>query len=114
VARTRTGQELDVAYLASLSTDSVPALVQAYQSSSVASGTRQAVGAVLACRIYNFSKQADPDWRAFTLAQFWSNAALKTVQPGLQRYQLMIRDSRVAVKSPAGKIYDCEGLSYEN
>jgi len=35
VTRTRTGQELDMAYLASLSTDSVPALVQAYRSTAL-------------------------------------------------------------------------------
>jgi hypothetical protein len=111
VARSRTGQELDVAYLASLSTDSVPALVQAYQSTSLPSGTRQAVGAVLACRGYNFSKQADPDWRAFTLTQFWSDSALKTVQPDLKRYQLQAGDGPVTVSSPAGKIFNCEGYS---
>jgi hypothetical protein len=108
VARARTGQELDVAYLASLSTDSVPALVQAYQSSSLPSGTRQAVGAVLACRSYIFSQQANPDWRAFTLTQFWSDSALKTVQSSLNRYQLQAGDGPVTIVSPTGKKFPCQ------
>ena len=108
VARTRTGQELDVAYLASLSTDSVPALVQAYQSSSLPSGTRQAVGAVLACRSYIFSEKPDPDWRSFTLTQFWSDAALKTVQSSLKRYQLQTGAEPVTVISPTGKKFVCQ------
>ncbi len=108
VARASTGQELDVAYLASLSTNSVPALVQAYQSSGLPSGTREAVGAVLACRGYAFSPKADPDWRSFTLTQFWSDSALKTVQSGLKRYQLQAGDGPVTVVSPTGKKSRCQ------
>ncbi len=111
VARARTGQDLDVAYLASLSTDSVPALVQAYQSTSLPAGTREAAGAVLACRGYIFSSPANPDWRAFTLTQFWKVSALKTVQPGLKRYRLQTDVAPVTVTSPAGKVFTCEGYS---
>ena len=84
VARARTGEALDVAYLASLS-----------------------AGAVLACRSFTDPGQPDADWRAFTLTQFWSEAALKTVQPNLNRYNLQTSATPVTVTTPAGKTFKC-------
>ena len=49
VDRAHRGQGLDVAHLASLSTDAVPALVEEFASQSSPPETREAVGAALAC-----------------------------------------------------------------
>jgi hypothetical protein len=88
--------------------------VQAYASTSLPAGTREAAGAVLACRSFTNPDRADTDWRAFTLTQFWSDLALKTVQPGLKRYQLQKDASPVTVTSPTGKKFNCWNFSYEN
>ncbi len=112
VRRASAGEELDVAYLASLSTDSVPALVQAFQSDSLPAGTRAAAGAVLACRKYTSPQQPDSDWRAFTLTGFWSESALQTVQPGPKGYLLQTDDAPVTVTSPAGKKFNCQSSAY--
>ena len=114
VARTSQGQSLDVPYLASLSSDSLPALVQAFQSPSLPSAARQAVGAVLVCRRFTDPGQPDADWRSFTLARYLGDLALKTVQPGLKQYKLQKDDSPVTVTSPAGKKFNCQDYSYEN
>ena len=108
VARSRAGQELDVAYLASLSTDSVPTLVQAYQSTSLPAGTREAVGAVLACRRFTNPDQTDADWRSFTLTRFQARQALNLVEKNLMQYKLQINVSPVTVTSPAGRKFNCE------
>jgi len=107
VTRAGAGQGLDVAYLASLSTDSVPALVQAYQSASLPAGTREAAGAVLACRRFTDPDQPDADWRSFTLTRFQADQALKPFQQSLKQYKLQTDASPVTVTSPAGKTFKC-------
>jgi hypothetical protein len=69
-ARASAGEELNVAYLASLSMNSVPALVEAFQSPSLPYGTQEAAGATLACRTYATSDRLNADWRSFTLTRF--------------------------------------------
>jgi hypothetical protein len=111
IRRASRGQELDVAYLASLSTDSVPALAQAYQSASLPAGTHEAAGAVLVCRSYTNPDPTDTDWRSFTLARFQASQALKSLQPGLKQYQLQTDDAPATVTSPTGKEYHCWNYS---
>ena len=100
VARAKAGQGLDVAYLASLSTDSLPALVQAYQSPDLPAGTREAVGAALVCRTYEYSGRTRTDWRSFTLTQFLGDSALKPIQASLKQYKLIEDDRPISVTSP--------------
>lgn len=111
VRRATLGEGLDVPYLASLSTDSVPALVQAYRSTALPAATQEAAAAVLACQAYRTSNQPKPDWRAFTLTRFWSEAALKPVQASLKQYKLQSEAWPVTVTTPGGKTYDCFGNS---
>ena len=103
----RTGQGLDVATLASLSTDSVPALAQAFQSSSLPAATREAAGAALVCRHFISSEPASVDWRAFTLSRSQADAALKPLQAGLKQYKLVTDSWPAVVTSPSGHKYDC-------
>ena len=112
VRRAEAGKGLDVAYLASLSTDSLPALVQAYQSSSLPPGTREAAGAALVCQAYRNPDRSKVDWREFTLTRFWSQRALKPVEVSLKQYKLQSDAWPASVTSPQGNIYDCYGSSY--
>jgi hypothetical protein len=112
VARAEAGKGLDVAYLTSLSSDAVPELVQAFQSSSLPSGIRTAAGAALACRTNTTSDQPEADWRAFTLTRFWSAAALQPVQASLQQYKIKADGWPVTVTSPKGNRFDCSRSSF--
>ena len=67
VQRAVDGQELDVAYLASLSSDAVPTLVDWYNDPALDESTRDGVGAALACYKAEPS-QRDSNWRSFNLA----------------------------------------------
>jgi hypothetical protein len=112
VRRAAAGQALDVAYLATLSSDSVPELVQAYQSSTLPAASREAAGAALVCQAYEGPHRPLEEWQSFTLSRFRSQAALKPVQAGLDKYRLEAEDRPAAVISPAGNRYECFGSSY--
>jgi hypothetical protein len=112
VARTVAGESLDVAYLASLSPDSVPALVAALQDGNLVPETRNAVGAALACRIYNERNlNSDRNWRGFTLSRWSADRALgqTDVIAILDNYGILDSDYPLQVQTPMGKIYDCSG-----
>jgi hypothetical protein len=104
------GAGLDVAYLASLSPDSVPALVNALQDGSLAPGTRDAVGAALACRAHNDgSRNAATDWRSFTISNWSADQAVKLsgVRQILNRYRILDENWPVQVQTPLDGRFDC-------
>ena len=103
------GAGLDVAYLASLSTDSLPALGQAFLSPSLPAGTREAAGAALACRKYVNSNAPDADWRNFTLSRSRGRTVLKPLQASLKQYQPKTDSWPWFITSPNGNEFDCSG-----
>jgi hypothetical protein len=107
VARSTAGSELDVAYLASLSPDSVPALVAAYRDQTLPGNTRDAVGAALVCRQQIASGNQDQDWRSFTISGWQADQALRQVQSSLDGYQVQKHDSEIKVLTPGNSTYDC-------
>ena len=110
VARAAAGADLDVAYLASLSSDSVPALVDSLLDGSLTPATRNLVGATLVCRV-NAGRGLNPDanWRSFTLSRWWADQAMgqKQVQEILDNYGILDDDYPVQVQTPMGEQYDC-------
>jgi hypothetical protein len=107
VARAAAGSGLDVAYLASLSSDSVPALVEEFQDQSLPGYTRDAVGAALVCHKHSSSAGGDQNWRSFTLSHWWADRALRQVQSRLDAYQILDSDSPVKVLTPGSIYYEC-------
>ncbi len=107
VTRAVQGEELDAAYLASLSTDSVPDLVTALQDEGLPAGTRDAVGAALACRVDAATGDPDDNWRSFTFSRLWADTALKQVEGILDNYTIQGDSWPVQVETPMGETYDC-------
>jgi hypothetical protein len=107
VARSAAGPELDVAYLASLSPDSVPALVTAYRDQTLPGNVRDAVGAALVCREHVSSTSREKDWRSFTLSGWQANQSLELVQTSLDAYQAQQVDWDIKVLTPGGTTFDC-------
>ncbi len=107
VARSATGADLDVATLVSLSPDSVPALVAAYQDQTLPPATHDAVGAVLACRRQISAAGQDMNWRSFTLSGWQADRTLNLVQSNLDSYQDQQADGELKVLSPGGSTYNC-------
>jgi hypothetical protein len=100
-----------VGYLVSLSPDSVPALVAAFQDGKLTPATRDAAGAVIACRIFNEQgRNSNLNWRGFMLSRWWANQALAQVQD-LNNYTILDKDYPAQVQTPLGKIYDCSSTT---
>ena len=114
VARAVQGQGLDVAYLASLSSDSVPVLVKEFQDQSLPGYTRDAVGAVLFCHEQVSSGKADPNWRSITLSGWQADQALQRVQSKMDAYQVVDTDWPVGVLTPGSVFYKCYSDSSGN
>ncbi len=107
VVRASQGQGLDVPYLASLSTDSVPALAAAYESAALPGLTRDAVGAVLVCRLHTVSHSSFGDWRSFTLSGWWADRAMARLQTRLERYRVTLDQGTVKILTPGSVYYEC-------
>ncbi|MCX6066723.1 MAG: DUF4173 domain-containing protein [Chloroflexi bacterium] len=114
ILRFEQGQDLDVGYLASLSSDAVPAMVTLYQSSAADKPTRDRVGAALAC-FYDQAEANQPDasWQAFHLSTYRANTALSLVADSLKAYQFDRDSYPIKVKTPLGKTFDCFSAMYD-
>jgi hypothetical protein len=110
IARVSNSEEIDVAYLASLSTDAVPVMVSLFQSDALPNHTHDAIGASLACMI-----QMKPDvnippksWQSFQFSHWQAEKALKAVDKELDEYKAVFQDYMWQVTSPENQNYDCQ------
>lgn len=103
------GKNLNVAHLASLSSDAVPVLAEEYLSSNLPDETRDGVGAILACYAYfEDNPHISPyDWRSFNLSQSEAHEALEKVRPHLAGYVIKYERHPVQVKTPTDALYTC-------
>lgn len=88
VQRATQGEALDVPYLASLSADSVPVLVNIFQSPAYPSSARDAVGAMLFCRQHSEATHPVHDWRSFTISGWQADRAMSQIQGELAQYHI--------------------------
>ncbi len=108
LARFETGQTLDVGYLASLSSDSVPAEVAAFENPSLSPAARDRVGAVLACIQHESgNRRMDPSWQAFNFSRYWADQAASRLGTSLSKYAVLDVTGRTMISSPLGEKYDC-------
>lgn len=107
VDRALRGEQLDVPHLASLSTDSVPPLVELFKSSSIPEEIHQALGAALACRGASQLARLPTDWRSFTVSRWRSEQSLASIAGQLTAYHVLKEDWRLRVTVPQGTSYDC-------
>jgi hypothetical protein len=112
VNRATQGKELDVAYLASLSTDSVPALAQFFESSAASGTLHDSVGAALFCR-WEMGGEPSGDWRGFTFSRSQADAAMRRVIPQLKGYRLLDDSWPLKIATPAGETYDCRAAGMD-
>ena len=65
IERAAQGEDLDLAYLNSLSSDAVPVMVKAYQDQTLPADLRTSLGTVLACKANSMQQQGNTDWRSY-------------------------------------------------
>jgi hypothetical protein len=98
----------DVAYLAGLSEDEVPVLVNEFLSPSLPTPIHEAVGAALMCRSRYNQSHPSTDWRSFDLARWFADRAMERIQTELKTYTF---DSGTSwpgqVHTPGNVVYAC-------
>jgi uncharacterized protein DUF4153 len=107
VNRAERGQGLDVAHLASLSTDAVPTLVEMLAAQSIPPETREAVGAALACGWQSQPENAPHDWRSFSISRWRAERALAEVDAQLNGFTVVTEDWIKTARSPDGHTFEC-------
>jgi hypothetical protein len=115
IARSARGDELDVAYLATLSLDAAPALVAQYRSPGLPEDVRDAVGAALACMSDQQASRHDVDtsWQAFRLGAWLGQRALDSVTGDLAGYSVETTWPRT-VRTPLQVEYPCWTTAYDD
>ena len=104
VQRAVEGKELDVAYLASLSSDAVPSLAGWYSDPALAPTTRDEVGASLAC-INAEPLRPNTSWRSFNLSIWRADQTLAPLD--LSGYKIVNDEYPTKVITPLNQEYDC-------
>jgi hypothetical protein len=107
VGRAIRGQGLDVPHIASLSTDSVPPLVDFFHADSTSEKTRDVLGAALACRLQGSPELAPSDWRSFTISRYQAELAMDGVRDELDGYRAVQHDWFTQIITPRGETHDC-------
>lgn len=107
VRRAMQGQELDVPYLVSLSTDSVPALVEAYQRPATPAAVRDEIGAALFCRLQRNTEPAQLGWRSFTFSRSWADTSFQRIAGRLSGYRVIDESWPMQITTPAGATHQC-------
>jgi hypothetical protein len=104
VQRAVDGMDLDVAYLASLSSDAVPALADWFIDPALNPTIHDEVGAALAC-INAEPPRADTNWRAFNLSVWQADQTLAPLD--LSGYKIINDEYPTKVITPLKQEYDC-------
>jgi hypothetical protein len=108
ISRVSLGKYLNVGHLSSLSTDAIPALVEAYQSQNISETTREGIGAILACYLSeNESIEKSDDWRSFNYSYWKASQLLAEMKPFLTTYRVSGSGSSLRVRTPGNVLYEC-------
>lgn len=109
VKRAVQGQELDAAYLASLTSDSIPALVDQFNDTKLSKDIHEQLGASLACMETIHPVREISDWRSINYSIFKGYKLLAEVEPELKDYEIDANRYQENVTTPSGKKIDCWG-----
>ncbi len=109
IERSMQGEPLDAAYLAGLSSDAVPTIVEWFGDKGVSDDVREGLGAALVCYQQMHKNQLTDErpWQSFHLANQAAMNALKKVSEELKLYTLNDQDWPVFVTSPRGMWFPC-------
>jgi hypothetical protein len=107
LTRLSEGKNLNVPDLSSLSTDALPALVDAFQSPGMSQEHHEGIGAILTCYIHTDVMTSSDDWRSFNFSRWRAKRLLETVEPLLTEYRYNDKKSPSLARTPNGVYYEC-------
>ncbi len=110
-----TRSDFDEQYLAELSDDAVPALVDAFKSKDISEDLREQVGAALACVRYSRGQERPDEfpWQSFHFARFNADKALAPIDAKLDDYQIDQQEWSASVTTPSGEEFQCGPTYYD-
>jgi hypothetical protein len=107
------GMPLDAGYLASLSSDAIPVLVDNLAEDALPESVREGVGAALVCYRDVFATdelQARP-WPSYHFSETRAQQALQGVHARLQDYHVNNETWPAVVTAPSGKVFSCQSVT---
>ena len=108
ISRVHADSPLDSNYLASLSTDAVPALVKAYLAEDTSQSTRLDLGASVACyKTINENNLNDDQWQIFTTSKQQANRYLLSIATELEEYKIIEGEWELIIQDVAGNETIC-------
>ncbi len=112
VLRASHGYFFNIPDITSLSTDSVPVLVDAYLNPKLSKSLHEQIGAILFCRANAYVPPQAPvsDWRSFNLSQWQADQAMAKAKPYLQGYSITKSRYPMRVYTP----YSVESFECQN
>ena len=108
VERAIRGEELDVTYLAEISTDAIPTLADAYRTQPLPASVKEGLGAALTCYRLEFDEEPLP-WQSFHFDRWRAANILASLEGELDGYEVDDEDWRFEVIAPSGMSYYCNG-----
>lgn len=103
--RLSAGYRFDTDYLATLSSDAVPEIIDAFEDPALDSGIRDGLGANLACRLAVLEAEQRP-WQSFNIGDLKARQMLHQIGSQLQDYPVTSENGVLEVKI-AGHPQDC-------
>ncbi len=108
VARTMHGDDIDVGYLSSLSTDAVPAMVHTYLDTQQPKPVCEALGAELACRTNTMQTASPRPWQDFRFGESLAETLLQQNKSAWSQYvPVMATDGSGLQVVVGSKTYPC-------
>lgn len=98
IQRAGAGEEFDGQYLATLSDDALPVMLREYQESGTAPEIKDALGASVACKVYDYTLRKHQPWQSFTLPDSWLKNLQASETDFLSAYPVEVRQGTAFVK----------------
>ncbi|HKZ43436.1 MAG TPA: DUF4173 domain-containing protein [Anaerolineales bacterium] len=110
VDRATQGQDLDVAYLASLGFDAVPELAAQYNDPDLSPGLHHMLGASLLCKSELTPSNDVYSWRSFHYSRSKAEKIFSDLEGDFNDYDLEKEDYQINITTPSGQVIECRDL----
>jgi hypothetical protein len=113
ILRASQEKHFNPSYLASLSLDAVPALVDGYHDLTLPQDVHEGVGAALLChqRIAQLENDDFDNWRSFNVSRWRAKYLLENIADKFDGYLITGKRTSSSVRTPSNKIIECVDTS---
>jgi hypothetical protein len=112
VLRATQGKHFNIAHLASLSSEAVPAMKEKFLDPTIPTPVHEGIGAALLCymTLNPRTSTSTDDWRSFNYSRWQANWAIYVLQNQWRAYHVGdAKGWRPRVRTPSNVLYECTG-----